>query len=146
MKTIMLAALFAITTLVTGCASIQDLTGSSQGNSQGSTPGIATSTQGTTPAPAEGIVGVPAKNSKFSKLQLGMSYEQVLSLVGKPTDDKRYLTPKAFIPFYFAADSNMYEAFYAKEGILTFEGGGYSNKIGKLLRIEVNVKAVGTLH
>src|SRR5438874_12253227 len=50
------------------------------------------------------IVGTPAKNSTFTKLELGMGMKQVMDLIGPPTDQGAYVTGKAFIPFYFGSD------------------------------------------
>ena len=47
---------------------------------------------------------MPVANSKFSKLQIGMSIKQVTDLTGEPTDQGAYVTGKAFIPFFFGAD------------------------------------------
>ncbi|HEX7931959.1 MAG TPA: hypothetical protein VF573_02635 [Paraburkholderia sp.] len=70
------------------------------------------------------IVGTPAKNSKFAKVQIGMGKKEVEDLIGAPNDTHSYVTGKAFIPFYFGKDAYRIQTFYKKEGSLTFEGGG----------------------
>ncbi|MET3441912.1 hypothetical protein ABIC94_002693 [Variovorax paradoxus] len=70
------------------------------------------------------ITGVPARNSKFSRLQIGMSARQVTDLAGQPTDQGAYVTGKAFIPFYFGSDRHRYEMTYKGQGRLVFAGGG----------------------
>ena len=55
------------------------------------------------------IIGTPAKNSKFTKLQMGMGMKQVTDLIGSPTDQGAYVTGKAFIPFYFGGDRYRHE-------------------------------------
>lgn len=92
------------------------------------------------------IVGVRAKNSKFAKVQIGMGEKEVEDLIGTPNDSKRYLTGKAFIPFYFGADANRFETFYKKEGSLTYQGGGVFGSTGKLIRIKVDPAADGYAH
>jgi hypothetical protein len=47
------------------------------------------------------ITGNPARNSKFTRLQIGMSARQVTDLAGQPTDQGAYVTGKAFIPVLF---------------------------------------------
>ena len=76
------------------------------------------------------ITGVPARNSKFSRLQIGMSAKQVTDLAGQPTDQGAYVTGKAFIPFYFGSDRHRYEMTYKGQGRLVFAGGGMGDYSG----------------
>lgn len=66
------------------------------------------------------ITGRPAANSKFNKLQIGMSAKQVTDLAGEPSDQGRYLTGKAFIPWYFGSDKYRHEMVYKGTGRLIF--------------------------
>ena len=70
------------------------------------------------------ITGNPARNSKFARLQIGMSAKQVTDLAGPPTDQGAYVTGKAFIPFYFGSDRHRFEMTYKGQGRLIFAGGG----------------------
>lgn len=82
------------------------------------------------------ITGKPAPGSKFSQLKIGMPMQQVVNLVGQPSDQGAYLTGKAFIPFYFGSDRHRYEMVYKGQGRLIFAsqaGGGYrwgGNELG----------------
>ena len=69
------------------------------------------------------ITGNPARNSKFARLQIGMSARQVTDLAGQPTDQGAYVTGKAFIPFYFGSDRHRFEMTYKGQGRLIFAGG-----------------------
>lgn len=69
------------------------------------------------------ITGKPARNSKFTKLQIGMSMKESTDLAGQPTDQGAYVTGKAFIPFYFGGDRHRYEMTYKGQGRLIFAGG-----------------------
>lgn len=76
------------------------------------------------------ITGVPAANSRFTKLKIGMSQKQVTDLVGEPTDQGAYVTGKAFIPFYFGSDKSRWEMTFKGQGRLIFSnqsgfGSGY---------------------
>lgn len=76
------------------------------------------------------ITGLPAANSRFTKLKIGMSQKQVADLVGEPTDQGAYVTGKAFIPFYFGSDKSRWEMTYKGQGRLIFSnqsgfGSGY---------------------
>lgn len=66
------------------------------------------------------ITGKPAPGSKFSQLKIGMSVQQVINLIGQPSDQGSYVTGKAFIPFYFGSDRSRYEAVYKGQGRLIF--------------------------
>lgn len=70
------------------------------------------------------ITGKSAANSKFAKLQIGMSMKQVTDLAGQPDDQGAYVTGKAWIPFYFGSDRHRFEAVYKNSGRLIFAGGG----------------------
>ncbi len=81
-----------------------------------------------------GIIGTPARGSKFAKLKLGMTMNEVFAKIGKPNAQWHRPTGKAHIPFYFGDDRWVFECSYKKEGRLTFNSGG--DQI--LTTIEVN--------
>ena len=66
------------------------------------------------------ISGIPAANSRFTKLRIGMSEKEVKDLIGNPTDEGQYITGKMFIPFYFGSDRIRWEMAYKGEGRLVF--------------------------
>ena len=66
------------------------------------------------------ITGLPAANSRFTQLRIGMPQQQVLDLAGQPTDQGAYVTGKAFIPFYFGSDKTRWEMVYKGQGRLIF--------------------------
>ena len=76
------------------------------------------------------ITGVPAPNSRFSQLQIGMGIRQAIDLCGPPTDQGAYITGKAFIPFYFGSDRTRFELIYKGQGRLIFAGGSIGNYSG----------------
>ena len=76
------------------------------------------------------ITGIPAPNSKFTQLQIGMGMKQVTDIAGQPTDQGAYVTGKAFIPFYFGGDRHRFEFVYKGEGRLIFAGGSLGNLSG----------------
>jgi hypothetical protein len=76
------------------------------------------------------ITGVPAANSRFVRLKIGMSQQQVFEAIGQPSDQGAYITGKAFIPFYFGSDRSRWEMVYKGQGRLIFSnqagfGSGY---------------------
>ncbi len=82
------------------------------------------------------IVGNIAPNSRFAKLQIGMTMAEVSSTIGAADDMHRHETGKRWIPFYFGNDSQRIQAFYKNEGCLTFTGGNVFGGGGnELIRI-----------
>ncbi|MGE4345535.1 MAG: hypothetical protein AB7F20_14895 [Geoalkalibacter sp.] len=83
-----------------------------------------------------GVVGNVPPGSKFAKISIGMSMQQVFDLIGPPTDTRAYVTGKSFIPFYFGSDGARSEALYKGEGRITFAGGsGIGGGAHKVYRI-----------
>ena len=76
------------------------------------------------------VTGKPARNSKFTKLQIGMSMKQATDIAGQPTDSGAYVTGKAWIPFYFGSDRHRYEMVYKNQGRLIFAGGSLGDFTG----------------
>lgn len=76
------------------------------------------------------ITGIPVPNSKFERLEIGMSMRQVTDLIGYPSDSGSYMTGKAWIPFYFGNDRYRYELTYKGVGRLIFAGGSLGNFTG----------------
>ena len=66
------------------------------------------------------IIGTPFPGSKFAKLKIGMTLEQVKNLIGQPNHTDSRVTGKQYQPFYFGGDTQRIEAFYKNEGRLTF--------------------------
>ncbi|MGH8706607.1 MAG: hypothetical protein ACREVD_00905 [Burkholderiales bacterium] len=76
------------------------------------------------------ITGKPGAKSRFGKLQIGMPMQQVVNLLGQPTDQGAYMTGKAWIPFYFGSDRHRYEMVYKNQGRLIFAGGSIGDYTG----------------
>jgi len=85
-------------------------------------------------APQGVIVGKPAPGSKFAKLKIGMTLNQVEKTIGRPTKQWTHPTGKASIPFYFGPDRWVIQYSYKGEGVLTLNSGGEQ----LLTQIEVN--------
>jgi hypothetical protein len=89
------------------------------------------------------LYGTLSPSHKFSKLQFGMGQKEVMDTVGPPTDQKTYVTGKAWIPFYFGGDRWRHEMFYKGDGRLVFAGGSGYGQVGYLLKIIVDPKESG---
>lgn len=154
-------AAIGLATVLCGCSALQQNSSEPQATSTASASPLSTARnnqQSISSADGRGIqkvhvgkidgeiIGKPAKNSKFSKIQIGMGRKQVEDIIGFPSDSHVYNTGKAFIPFYFGKDAYRIETFYKKEGSLTFEGGGVTGTSGVLIRVSVDATADGYAH
>lgn len=146
MNRLLIALLAAGAVLATGCTSNQSkpaAQSSSTDTATSSTAKPATTTDGrphryvkSRDGSFDGeIWGTPAKNSKFTSLQIGMSQAEVEDKIGRPSDMKTYVTGKAWIPFYFGNDAHRYETFYKGQGSLIYTGGGIGGGRGQLVGI-----------
>ena len=112
------------------------------GSSKSSEPAVTPATKSSDSTATEGqIIGTPAKNSKFAKLQPGQTFRQVNDLIGAPDDITRHETGKRWIPFYFGGDAQRLQVYYKNEGCLTYTGGNvYGGGGNELIRITVDPK------
>ena len=76
-----------------------------------------------------GIVGTIVPDSKFAKLELGMSVAKITDLIGIWTDQDVYHTGKGWIPFYYGRDTVRRDLLYKNEGRLVIGGNGRLIKI-----------------
>lgn len=86
------------------------------------------------------IVGVPAADSKFARLQIGMGMGEVQNILGRVPDRfHSYESGKRWIPFYFGNDARRVQALYKSEGCLIFTGGNvWGAAGGDLIQIAVD--------
>lgn len=90
-----------------GCASSGSESGSSTAASTGSTK------------PPKGVA--PPADHRMAKVQMAMTSNQVLEIMGTPTRQHNYLSGKAFQPFNFGNDSgSRLEYQYKGEGRVIF--------------------------
>lgn len=69
------------------------------------------------------VFGAPAPGGQFSKLQIGMEFQEVTKLIGAPHNMHTHETGKRWIPFYYGNDARRMQTLYRSEGCLTFTGG-----------------------
>jgi hypothetical protein len=132
-------AILAVTMLIAGCASQQQGAGTASGASSATaaSPASNVRTVKSRDGTFEGeMVGTPAANSKFAKLQIGMTMREVTGLIGGPDDMIRHETGKRWIPFYFGNDAQRLQVIYKGEGCLTYTGGNvFGGGDSELIRI-----------
>ena len=66
------------------------------------------------------FVGNPPADQPFGKLKIGMSYDEVIAIVGKPSSESSWCTGKQHIPFYFGNDKGRAQAIFKGMGKLEF--------------------------
>ncbi|MEK8030452.1 hypothetical protein AACH06_06400 [Ideonella sp. DXS29W] len=86
------------------------------------------------------VIGTAAPDSKFAKLAIGMSSEEVQEVMSRAPDRfHTYESGKRWIPFYFGNDARRMQALYKGEGCLIFTGGNIWGGGGtELIQIEVD--------
>lgn len=87
--------------------------------------------------------GTPAPGSKFARLKMGMSIQEVEHLIGPPTSQSSHITGKQFIPFYYGGDMYRTDFYYRHEGELTFSPSHIGASIQRLIYMRVNPRATG---
>jgi len=84
------------------------------------------------------IIGEIKPDSRFAKLQIGMTMQEVTALIKAPDDLNRHETGKRWIPFYFGNDAQRLQTWYEGEGCLTYTGGNaFGGGGNELIRITV---------
>jgi len=63
-------------------------------------------------------------DAPLSRIKNGMGLQQVITILGPPTDQESGVTGKAFIPFYFGSDSVETRLYYKGLGQIKFSSGG----------------------
>jgi len=86
------------------------------------------------------MIGTAAPDSKFAKLAIGMSSEEVQEVFSRAPDRfHSYESGKRWIPFYFGNDARRMQVLYKGEGCLIFTGGNIWGGGGsELIQIEVD--------
>jgi outer membrane protein assembly factor BamE (lipoprotein component of BamABCDE complex) len=75
-------------------------------------------------------------DSLFAKIKIGMSYDEVVATIGKPTSEHNYQTGKAYIPFHFGSDNWRTAAHYKGVGVVTFSSDATFTTNRSVLRID----------
>jgi hypothetical protein len=119
LRAMMIAAAFTI--CVAGCAAKSD----------------------TAPAAPPARAQIPA-DSPLAKVQIGMTAQQVSSILGMPTNQVSYASGKAWIPFYFGSDVRRTEWSYKGLGRVVFTGGNqWGGGGGQVERIDYDPTETG---
>jgi len=95
-------------------------------------------------APAAATSAPVPANSPLAKVKVGMSEQDVRTILGPPTQENEYVSGKAFIPFYYGPDRSRRAYFYKGMGRVVFSGGSGFNRTGTVSRVEYDPAESGT--
>ncbi len=128
----------ALALALAGCAAKSSNSGSTSAPPPAGPPASA-------PAAAAATSGAPIPpDSPLAKIKLGMSMQEVTNAIGAPTNQVKYSTGKAFIPFYFGDDTSRIEWSYKGLGRVVFSGGNvFGGGGGQVTRIDYDPKETG---
>jgi hypothetical protein len=94
-------------------------------------------------ATAPPAVAIPAE-SPLAKVQVGMSMQEVSNILGMPTNQVKYATGKAWIPWYFGDDASRMEWSYKGMGRVVFTGGNvFGGGGGQVMRVDYDPSETG---
>jgi hypothetical protein len=136
-----LAVAAALVLLASACSSTPRSNGSTEATASGASTKAGTRVVKSRDGSYTGeIVGAPAADSKFARLQIGMSMSEVQDILSRVPDRfHSYESGKRWIPFYFGNDARRVQALYKGEGCLIFTGGNvWGAAGGDLIQIAVD--------
>ena len=84
------------------------------------------------------MMGTPAPGSLLAKVQIGMSGDEVVKIMGRqPSRSHTYESGKRWIPLYFGNDAVRMQALYEGEGCLIYATGNrFARTSADLIRID----------
>jgi hypothetical protein len=152
MKRTQVALIAAAAALCSACATTSTGGGSSSTGAQAPAAATTPSTSGARVVKSRDgkytgeLVGTPAADAKFAKLEIGMDTEEVQEILGRAPDRSHsYESGKRWIPFYFGNDARRMQVLYKSEGCLIFTGGNVWGSAGGDL-IQVTFDASGACY
>ena len=74
-------------------------------------------------APAAAAATPVPPGHAFAQVKMGMTMSDVATAIGEPSDKNRYVSGKAWIPWYFGNDVTREEWHYKGKGTIVFAAG-----------------------
>lgn len=97
----------------------------------------------TAAAPEASAKPIPA-DSPLAKVKVGMTMQQVSEILGMPTNQVKYSTGKAWIPYYYGDDTSRLEWSYKGIGRVIFTGGNvFGGGGGAVQRVDYDPSETG---
>jgi outer membrane protein assembly factor BamE (lipoprotein component of BamABCDE complex) len=95
------------------------------------------------PAEATAQAAIPP-DSPLAKIKVGMRMQEVIKILGAPTDQNSYSTGKAWIPFYYGDDVRRTAYYYKGLGRVIFNGGNvFGGGGGDVIRVDYDPSESG---
>jgi outer membrane protein assembly factor BamE (lipoprotein component of BamABCDE complex) len=102
------------------------------------------SSSSSTAPPAVAAAKPIPPDSPLAKVKIGMTGEQVSSILGAPTNQMSYESGKRWIPFYYGADVRRTEWSYKGLGRVVFTGGNvFGGGGGQVERVDYDPTETG---
>ena len=100
--------------------------------------GCASKDPGAAEAPAAEAAAVPIPaDSPLAQITAGMTEVDVRKILGEPTQTRSYMTGKAWIPYYYGADTARTAWTYAGQGEVVFSRNRYTGGLS-VVRVDYN--------
>lgn len=95
-------------------------------------------------APPEASAKPIPPDSPLAKVKVGMTMQQVTDILGSPTNQIKYSTGKAWIPYYYGDDTSRLEWSYKGLGRVIFTGGNvFGGGGGAVQRVDYDPSETG---
>ena len=98
------------------------------------------------PAPAaQAALPPPPASSPLAKVKEGMTYQEVMNVLGAPTAQNEYEGGKRWIPFYYGNDVSRTSYFYKGVGRVVFAAGNVfgGQRSGSVVAVEYDPSEPG---
>jgi len=90
------------------------------------------------PAAQEPVAQPVPSNSPLAQVKQGMTFQEVMNVLGAPTSQTNYASGKAWIPYYYGNDAQRTAYFYKGLGRIVFSAGNVFGgaRAGAVERVE----------
>ena len=95
------------------------------------------------PKVARGIAPAASAESKLAKVKTGMTFDEVVAILGPPTAQRRQLTGHAFSPFALGTEGQVTSFHYARLGRVIFSGPDFRGQGAEVIAVEVDATESG---
>jgi hypothetical protein len=94
-------------------------------------------------AVTRGVAPAASEKSPLAKVKTGMTFEEVVAVLGPPTSQRRQLTGQAFSPLAIGNQAQTTSFHYPKLGRVIFAGPDYRGQNAEVIAVEVDPNESG---
>ena len=95
------------------------------------------------PVVARGIAPASSSQSPLAKIKTGMTFDQVVEILGPPAAQRRQLTGHAFSPLAIGTEAQVTSFHYARLGRVIFAGPDFQGQKAEVIGVEVDPNESG---